>query len=275
MRTLYLSDLDGTLLGPDATLSAYAAEVLNRCIERGMHFTVATARTYATVEAIMQRVGLCVPIILMNGVLVYDPCAGRYIHQECLPSESVDAVVGAMRQHAQPGLMYGIQEGALRTYYESLAHEPLREFCEERERLYHKVFTPMADFGAHNGDIIYFTWIDVQPRLQGLYEALRGIPGVGTVLYKDIYAQDLWYLECYGAKASKYHAAQFLRAQYGYDRLIGFGDNLNDIPLFEACDERYAVRNAREELKRLATAVIGANDADGVACFLEGVAHQE
>lgn len=274
MRTLYVSDLDGTLLGPDATLSPYATDALNRCIKSGLHFTIATARTYATVEAIMRRVGLCVPIILMNGVLVYDPCEEQYIHQERFAPDIAGAVVEAMRRHDQSGFMYGLQEGVLCTYYERLAHAPLRAFCEERERLYHKVFTPMADFGAHGGEILYFTWIDVRARLQGLYEALCAIPGVGAVLYQDIYAQDLWYLECYSAKASKYHAAQFLRARYGYGRLIGFGDNLNDIPLFEACDERYAVSNAREELKRLATAVIGGNATDGVAHFLADVAQQ-
>jgi hypothetical protein len=45
--------------------------------------------------------------------------------------------------------------------------------------------------------------------------------------------------------------------------------NLNDLPLFRASDERYAVANAKSEVKEQATAVIGSNCEDGVAKWLE------
>ena len=61
---------------------------------------------------------------------------------------------------------------------------------------------------------------------------------------------------------------RFLREAYGYDSIVGFGDNLNDIPLFEACDRTYGVANAREALKAMATGVIGSNEEDGVIKFL-------
>ena len=54
----------------------------------------------------------------------------------------------------------------------------------------------------------------------------------------------------------------------GYSRLIGFGDSWNDVPLFQACDEGYAVANASDELKQLATAVILSNAEDGVAAHI-------
>jgi hydroxymethylpyrimidine pyrophosphatase-like HAD family hydrolase len=44
---------------------------------------------------------------------------------------------------------------------------------------------------------------------------------------------------------------------------------LNDLPLFAACDECYAMANAAQEVKDRATAVIGSNDDDGVAKWLE------
>ncbi|MDR2687937.1 MAG: HAD family hydrolase, partial [Oscillospiraceae bacterium] len=63
-------------------------------------------------------------------------------------------------------------------------------------------------------------------------------------------------------------AVRWLRERYGYEKIVGFGDNLNDIPLFRACDETYAVANAKEELKAMATGVIGSNAQDGVVRFL-------
>ena len=48
MRTLYVSDLDGTLLRPDGRVSAYSLGVLNRLIEAGVLFTYATARSLSS-----------------------------------------------------------------------------------------------------------------------------------------------------------------------------------------------------------------------------------
>ncbi|NLB45609.1 MAG: HAD hydrolase family protein, partial [Clostridiaceae bacterium] len=53
---LYLSDLDGTLLQPDATVSDYTRSVLNRLADENIHFSVATARTAATVRHILAGV---------------------------------------------------------------------------------------------------------------------------------------------------------------------------------------------------------------------------
>ena len=52
------------------------------------------------------------------------------------------------------------------------------------------------------------------------------------------------------------------------DRVVCFGDGVNDISMFETADECYAVGNAHEELKRIATAVIGTNEDDGVARWM-------
>ena len=88
-------------------------------------------------------------------------------------------------------------------------------------------------------------------------------------MYKDIYSDDFWYLEIFSETASKYNAIQFLRQKYGFEKLVCFGDNLNDLPMFDGCDEGYAVANAKPELKERATAVIGSNTEDGVARFLD------
>ena len=72
MKVLYISDLDGTLLNREAELSEYTARHLNALIENGVHVSVATARTAATCERILKDVHFNTPIILMNGVLIYD-----------------------------------------------------------------------------------------------------------------------------------------------------------------------------------------------------------
>ena len=56
---------------------------------------------------------------------------------------------------------------------------------------------------------------------------------------------------------------------FSCDRVIAFGDGKNDVDMFEIADESYAVSNAHEVLKAKATGIIGSNNEDGVAKWLE------
>ena len=118
------------------------------------------------------------------------------------------------------------------------------------------------------GQIYYITVIGAQNELAPLADIIKNETGYSSVLSKDIYSGDYW-LEIYDEQASKAAGLEWLRDHYGFGRIICFGDNLNDIPMFEAADEAYAVRNASHELKLVADCVIGSNEENGVVEFIE------
>jgi len=59
--------------------------------------------------------------------------------------------------------------------------------------------------------------------------------------------------------------------EYGLEdhHLVVFGDNLNDIKMFEIADRAYAVENSVEGIKKYATEIIGSNQEDAVIRFIE------
>ena len=71
------------------------------------------------------------------------------------------------------------------------------------------------------------------------------------------------------AQATKANAALQLKEMLGCGHLVVFGDGRNDLSLFSVADECYAMNNAVPELKEIATGVIGSNNEDGVAKWLE------
>ena len=75
-------------------------------------------------------------------------------------------------------------------------------------------------------------------------------------------------MEIYSGRASKGSGVRKLKALCKAERVVVFGDNYNDMDMFQAADEGYAVENAVEELKAAATGVIGSNREDGVAKWL-------
>ena len=70
------------------------------------------------------------------------------------------------------------------------------------------------------------------------------------------------------SRASKYNAIKKLKEMWDCSKVISFGDSINDIPMFEVSDECYAVENAVDELKAVATGIIESNQNDGVAKWL-------
>ena len=54
-----------------------------------------------------------------------------------------------------------------------------------------------------------------------------------------------------------------------HEKLVVFGDSLNDISMFKIADESYAVANAMDELKKIATYIIGSNEEDSVVDLLK------
>ena len=67
---------------------------------------------------------------------------------------------------------------------------------------------------------------------------------------------------------SKARAVQDLARQLGADRIVVFGDNLNDLSMMAVADEAVAVANAFPEVKAAADVVIGPNSADSVAKYI-------
>ena len=271
-KTLYISDLDGTLLQNDAKLSNYTTQALQTFIGRGGLFSVATARSWKSIahnQFLDPVLPLSVPIVVMNGAMIYDTQMLRCVKKECIPPEAVREMLAIAKAQGQTGFLYHQKDDIMRIYVEQAdGHRPfMQHYYQYRKAIYGDRFIQTNDLPAEN--IVYFTMQDEYDELTALHAALQALPGIDCILYSDHYLEGNWFLECFSRFASKFNAVRYLREAYGFDKIIGFGDNLNDIPLFEACDEAYAVANAREELKAAATGVIGANTEDGVAKFLE------
>ena len=272
-KTLYISDLDGTLFDGGARISEYTELEINRLIMQGMHFSVATARSPASTFQLIAPLRVNAPIIMMNGVLVYDMTGKRYIKVEHIDPAAALGVASSMEDHGLHGFMYALSGDILNTYYTNLDPEPLRMFYEERTRLFNKRFVKTESFerAINSGErIVYFMLRGAENELKPAYDMFAKILGVDAIICEDNYAEGLCFLECFSLEASKRAAVRFLREYGGYERVVGFGDNLNDLPLFLECDECYAPENAKPEVKAAATAIIGSNDDDGVARWLSG-----
>lgn len=269
-KTLYISDLDGTLLNNNGMLSEETAQKLNALIAKGVNFTVATARTDATVRHIMSAVDVNVPAVLMNGVVIFDLRKNEYVRVLTICENGLRKLIDITALFGNSGFMYCIEGGELTAYYVNLDPAPAKRFVNERKQRYDKSFCEVASFEECVAKKpVYFSVCDKKERLEKAAELLKQIDSLHVEFYHDTYNDGYWFLEVCSCEASKYSTVCALKDMYGFERVVGFGDNFNDLALFRACDEAYAVGNAVQAVRDAATAVIGTNTENGVANFIE------
>ena len=72
MRTLYISDLDGTLLQSNEITSEYTNNIINKLAEHGLLFSYAAARSLITAKKFTKGINAEIPLIVYNGAFVID-----------------------------------------------------------------------------------------------------------------------------------------------------------------------------------------------------------
>ncbi len=263
-KTLFVSDLDGTLLRSDGTLAKETADAVNRLISRGVRFTFATARSYHTAMQEVSALKLELPVILHNGVFMSDFKTGRYIRKNLLPDPM--RIRDAFAEYGLSPFVYSASED--KQIYSYLPHLiPPESAAFQATRINDPRDNPITDESKlWDGDVFYALCISNDSRAELIYEKLRG--DYNCLYGEDYYSCDKW-LEIYSKEASKANAVLQLRDMLSCEKTVVFGDGANDIPMFEAADEAYAVSGAVEALKAHATAVIESNDSDAVVRYIE------
>lgn len=267
---LYVTDLDGTLLQPDVTVSPRSREMLTKLLRQGLPLTVATARTSFSVMPILQGLPMQLPLILQNGAVLHDPVRDRIVHAAVIAPEAYLQVCALYADAGFNGFVFCAPAEHLECCYTQLTTPHMQRYYQERRDKYDKPFVQVdALTGLTSRNPVFLSLNAPKAQLDPVYKALQTIGGISVAYYRDVYEPEIWYLEVSAPEASKYHGILKLKEMTGAKHVIGFGDNYNDLPLFKACDTKIAVNNAAEELKSLADTVIGRNTEDAVAEYLQ------
>lgn len=268
MKTLFITDLDGTFLNSNAEISERSYNIIKELTEKGVLFSVATARTYATVLEMFKGIALPCPLVLMNGVTIFDPIKNQILKSNPIEEEIGNKIIAAYRKNGIEPMLYFQQKKTLDIYYGPITNEYQRAYINQRTDCKTKRFikseTPV-DIKSKN--LVYIVSLERYEKLKPIYDEINTIDGARCMFYRDTYT-DCWFLEIITDRVSKATGVKQVKDMLGAERVVAFGDNLNDIEMFHFADECYAVSNAHDALKKIATGIIGTNDENAVAEFI-------
>ncbi|MDR0998018.1 MAG: HAD hydrolase family protein, partial [Treponema sp.] len=239
-------DLDGTVLGPDKSLSQRTFKALRGCRERGLDLLIVTGRAVEAAEKYRAAMEARGPMVYFNGAVVADMPDGAILSSTLLCLEAAEYCVGLSRSM---GVYYQV-------FLPGSAEDPRQRLIAERWRAEAEMYLDHTGIRAEIRDIGEAI---AAPGMRGCIKAmfiaedavqeqirLKLRERFGDALYVARTLRN--FLEIMDPRVSKGEGLGIALASRGIrpGEAIAFGDEENDLPMFAAAGFSVAPANAKE-----------------------------
>ncbi len=260
MPRLVASDLDGTLLRDDKTISNRTCHMLRRLNDLGIAFVPVTGRPPRTLGEVMDVLSYRGTVICQNGALVLDHGRDEILRHAAIPAGAASAFVRVMRERA-PGIAFGCEMG--RAFGCEPGYEQLRPYARSAEPWRADALdlcaAPLTKLLAAHPTL----------PLADLYALAHEVAGDTLTCTHS----GLAFVEISAAGVDKASGLRWLCARLGIDprTVVAFGDMPNDLAMLCWAGRGIAVANAHPDVLAGADAATLSNNEDGVAVALESL----
>ncbi len=278
-KVIYVSDLDGTLLDDDGEISVYSRENLTKLLNDGVNFTVASARSIVSLQQTLRGIPFRLPVIGINGAFISDFATGKHLVINDMRDDLLEAVYGYITRYNCMPFVSTFNGDEDKLYYQTLPNDGMQWYFDNRRLAGDRRLCKVKRLrDVFVDDVVAFTVINTRQQLVNL--ATKMMEDFSDELqmhfFENPYSPPWHWLTIHDKKACKAVAVQELLSYSGFELkdLVVFGDNLNDVNMFKMSPNSVAVSNSSEQIKKLATEVIGNSHEDSVIKYVmaaEGV----
>lgn len=271
------TDLDGTLLRSDGTLSQRTRRVLAAVEDAGVRVVVVTARPPRWMHDLDGVVGRHGIALCANGAFVYDVAGRRVLTQRTLPVDLVLTVADRLRREL-PGTVFAVESALGFGREPDFALHPMDAALVGLPTRQQSASDPDQLTGMSTGSLQ--TLLASEPgKLLARNETVDPavfLDGVHRVLGTDAVvaysgADGLAEISAPGVTKAAAVADWCERLPVSADLVWAFGDMPNDLSMLAWAGRGHAVANAHPDVLAAADVVCPSNDDDGVARVLERV----
>lgn len=256
---LIASDIDGTLLRTDGTMSPRTVDALAAAEEAGLLVVLCTGRPPRWMKEISEMTGHHGLAVCANGALVYDLHTEQVVETFPIDAEVARKLTDALRA-AVPGIAFAVERGD--RFGHEPAYVPMYEMPPQtiRAELEELLAEPMAKLIARHEDM---TATELHA---AVIEAMGDLADLAEATYSGLNI-----VEISAAGVSKAFALERLAAEHGIaaEEVVAFGDMPNDVPMLTWAGRGIAMGNAHPDAVAAADEQTLTNDDDGVAVVVE------
>lgn len=223
---LYVSGIDSVLVSSRDVMIPYNKVELNRLISEGVHFTISTIRTPASMMEPLSGIDLKLPVVAMDGAVLYDIRENRYLDVFALEQAAavrVEAMIEAEGAHAFVNVL---RDNTLLIYYGELRNDAERDMFARLHRSPYRNYTGKSYRNeAEREQVLYImalTRADHAERIAGRIREELG-DAVRVMLYPASEYEGYTYQKVYAADACKANMLKILQKRIDVEKVITFG----------------------------------------------------
>ncbi|CAL9499875.1 5-amino-6-(5-phospho-D-ribitylamino)uracil phosphatase YbjI [Streptomyces sp. enrichment culture] len=259
---LIVTDMDGTLLDADGRIPQGLWPLLDELRRRGIVFSPASGRQYATLAHLFAGAGDGMVHIAENGAFVVRD--GRELSSDVLDPAVSARVVESVRRLVDGGVDAGVVVCGKRSAYTERGD---RAFLTEVDK-YYRAHRLVDDATAVDDEIVKVAVFTFGPAERTTAPALAAFADTLRVVVSSEHWIDLM-----NPAADKGAAVRRLQRHLGIGpaQTMAFGDYLNDLGMLDAADWSYAMANAHPDVVRRARHLAPAHSDDGVIRTIKAV----
>lgn len=221
---LFVSGLDDTLLTMDESLSDYSKIQLNRMIEDGVKFTVATMRTPASLIDPLADIKLNLPVIVMDGAALYDIKEKEYIYTYVITKDISENIMSFLNYEDFHYFTNAIVDEVLMIFYGNFRNEVEEKIFKNFRKSPYRNYANKKFFAG--GEVVYFMIVDKTEKILDLYGKLKqsGFDKILKILcYESTDYLGYSYIKIFNRNASKKNMIDYLKTQIQIEKTVTFG----------------------------------------------------
>jgi len=267
MYKMVVSDIDGTILKNDKTISEKVKKTVHRLIDDNKKFIIATGRVFSAAKWAYMDLEINGPIIACNGALIKDTLTGEVLYEKPLDKEKAKKVVEICKEYDLYFHFYS-EDSIYAERYEHIIKaygEKSKELPEDR-KIKVEVIQDSLKF-IEEIDKIYKIgiFLDSEEFYDNVVRKIESIGGISS--YKSLATS----FDVMGEGVNKGDAIKELNKIFGINReeTIAIGDNENDMSMITYAGLGVAMGNAIDKVKAVADYVTDDNENDGFYTMIE------
>ncbi|MFI3166689.1 MAG: HAD hydrolase family protein [Bacillota bacterium] len=171
-ETLFVTGLDSVIIDPKNQLLDYSKVELNRLIEDGVMFSIVTMRTPASFLEAVKDINFKLPVVVMNGVAIYDIKNNNYIKKHEIPHDNAVKLHKYINESGHNCFVNTIEESSVMIQYQNLTNEGEKAIYEKLRTSPYRNYTKKEENTFLYEDVAYFMVMDETSRIVNLRRKL-------------------------------------------------------------------------------------------------------
>ena len=221
---LFVSGIDDTLIAGKEELSTYSKREINYMLDDGLKFTISTMRTPASLQNLLNGIRLRLPIIAMDGAVLYDMNENSFIRAFVISYDTSVEILSLVKENGFHCFSNVIIDDCLLIYYEELENEAERKVFEKLHSSPYRNYikAPLPE----KTSVVYFMIVDETQKLQEFYDVLKekGYENSLKILfYPSKEYPGYSYIKIYNKNACRENMLVYLKDMTGLTETVTFG----------------------------------------------------